>query len=379
MLYEIKKALESLGRPGIRTDFTHLLRNAFYYYASPAGQAAPPLSLYWCLNSVCNLKCRMCDIGAGNTSGTFFRNLVPAGRAQEIDIRVFKSVVEEMKKFRPLIAMVSTEPLLYADLAEAVAYASKQGLKTSVTTGGYTLEQRARDLALSGLDYLHVSLDGPPEIHNTLRGRSDSFEKAAAGILAFHKACQALGRNPKIEIDFTFSNGNDASLPDLLNALKPIPYARININHLYFLDETTAQEQNRLFGNRFEAAPSCMGDGIDPGKINVNVMRDHLQFLKHDSRIRILNNFSFPQLTRYYHQPHRFVYARPLCMASWFFAQILADGSVGVFTRCHNQRFGNINEKPFLDIWNGPEMRAWRRFIRRQKVMPMCKRCDLVN
>ena len=36
----------------------------------------------------------------------------------------------------------------------------------------------------AGIDSIAVSIDGPPDVHNRIRGRADSFEKAAAGVRA---------------------------------------------------------------------------------------------------------------------------------------------------------------------------------------------------
>ena len=81
---------------------------------------------------------------------------------------------------------------------------------------------------------------------------------------------------------------------------------------------------------------------------------------------------------RYFHHPEQFVTDKANCMASWFFVQILADGGVNVYSRCHNEVVGNVNNQTMKEIWGGDRMREWRDFIRKTKKMPMCKRCDLI-
>ena len=173
MLDEFKKALKASEHPGISSRITLpvLMRQAAPILLSPAGRARPPLTLYWSVNSVCNLHCKMCDVGLVNPDSNFFANLRIDGKLHEIAIDRFRSVIDEVAHSKPMVAITSTEPLLYKPLPEAVAYCTERQLETTVTTGAYTLPQRADDLAAAGLTRLVVSIDGPPEIHNMIRGR----------------------------------------------------------------------------------------------------------------------------------------------------------------------------------------------------------------
>ena len=38
---------------------------------------------------------------------------------------------------------------------------------------------------------------------------------------------------------------------------------------------------------------------------------------------------------------------------------------------------GNVNTQSIAEIWNGDKMRFWRSFIKAQRKMPMCRRCDV--
>jgi hypothetical protein len=56
----------------------------------------------------------------------------------------------------------------------------------------------------------------------------------------------------------------------------------------------------------------------------------------------------------------------------------MADGEVIPYTRCYHVPLGNINEQPFLELWNGEKARAWRGDLRRHGRFPACTRCDMV-
>jgi MoaA/NifB/PqqE/SkfB family radical SAM enzyme len=71
------------------------------------------------------------------------------------------------------------EPLLYPQLAEAVAYTSEKGLKSCVTTNGALLtEDKLDDLVKAGLSRLILSLQTPDERTFEFRGAGDlSFDE----------------------------------------------------------------------------------------------------------------------------------------------------------------------------------------------------------
>jgi len=87
--------------------------------------------------------------------------------------------------------------------------------------------------------------------------------------------------------------------------------------------------------------------------------------------------FTKEQLTTYYKKPLEFMGSVP-CVSTWFIAQIMADGEVIPYTRCYHVPLGNINDQPFLELWNGEKARAWRGDLRRNGRFPACTRCDMV-
>src|SRR5689334_11747392 len=264
MLYEVKKAVQAFKRPGIDTTPWKMIRNAAPYYLPGELNVSAPLTIYWSINSVCNLRCKMCDVGMMNTEGMFFKNLRIDKKLHEIDLEVFKRVIDEVAPDNPFIAVNSTEPLMYKPLALAIEHCTRRGLKTGVTTGAYTLPKQADALAEAGLSRLSVSMDGPPDVHNHIRGRKDSFEQAYAGIEAFDRACRGLGRKAEIYLNCTITNMNHDRLVDFYRAVSPLPTTTLNFTYMWFIDPATAAEHNALYGDRFAVSESCYSEWIDP-------------------------------------------------------------------------------------------------------------------
>ena len=381
MLDEFKKALTARDHPGIssRISLPVLMQQAAPIALSRSGRARPPLTVYWSVNSVCNLRCKMCDVGMANPDSNFFANLRIDGKLHEIQIDRFRSVIDEVASSKPMIAITSTEPLMYKPLAEAVAHCTTRGLETTVTTGGYLLPQRAEDLASAGLTRLVVSIDGPPDVHNMIRGRKDSFERSLDGIRRFKEASAARGHKAEVMVSFTITNLNFGVLADLYRAIRESGADRLNYTYMSFVTPELAEAHNAVWGDKYRATVNCLNADTDPARVDVEVLVKQIAEVKaldSDRRMAsILPDFSLADLRTFFYDPSKFL-SRTRCVVTWFVAEIIASGEVIPYTRCYHVPLGNINEQPFLEVWNGPKARAWRQTLRAEKRFPACTRCD---
>lgn len=376
MINKIKKALESFNHPGISTSPLKLGRNALPYYLSTNSKVPNPLTIYWSINSVCNLRCKMCDVGTANEEGTFFKTLRIDRKLHEIPIELFKSVVDEVKSTKPLMAINSTEPLMYKPIVEAVDYCSFLSVPTAITTGAYKLPDLAKDLVDAGLTRLNVSIDGPEEIHNSIRGRKDVFQKAIEGIKIFDQESKRLNRKPEIYINCTITNLNYDRLKELCDSLKNINYTHLNFVLMWYLSPGIVEKQNAKY-DRYKISVSCFDSHVNPQKVNSEVLKEQIELVKTEKKVNFLFKRDSEWIDFYFKNQDEIFPNSPGCMASWFFTQILADGKVVVYTRCHTEPLGNIHNDKLLDIWNGDQMKNWRSFIKKEQTMPMCARCDL--
>ena len=381
MIDEFKKAFTAREHPGIssRINLPILMRQAAPILLSPGGRARPPLTLYWSVNSVCNLHCKMCDVGAANPDSNFFANLRIDGKLREIAIDKFRSVIDEVAASRPMVAITSTEPLMYKPLPEAVAYCTERQLETTVTTGGYLLPQRAEDLAAAGLSRLAVSIDGPPDIHNSIRGRKDSFERSVDGIRRFKEACTARGHKAEVMVSYTITNLNFGALVDFYKAMREAGADRLNFTYMSFVTQELADTHNAIWGDKYRATVNCLNADTDPGRVDIQELYRQIQSVKAldegKGLASFLPDFKLADLHKFFFEPSQFL-SRTRCVVTWFVAEIIASGEVIPYTRCYHVPLGNINNQPFMEIWNGPKARAWRQTLRAEKRFPACTRCD---
>jgi MoaA/NifB/PqqE/SkfB family radical SAM enzyme len=129
------------------------------------------------LTNRCNLRCAMCQIPE-------------RGPAPEMSTAQVRALIADAAALCPgSIVFSGGEPLLREDLFTLIAFANQHKINTCLTSNGILIDDDvAGKLACAGMGVVNISVEGPPEVHDALRGRG-TFEKARAAIenLSRHK------------------------------------------------------------------------------------------------------------------------------------------------------------------------------------------------
>ena len=125
-----------------------------------------PLEIFQRVTYRCNLKCTYCGLWR-------------ATREEMSTERVKKAMKEFGKAGTKFWEFGGGEPLLRDDIGELIDYAKKQGISfTHLVTNGFFFEKRMDEL--KNLTDLCISLDGPKEVHEKVRGKS--YDEAVKAI-----------------------------------------------------------------------------------------------------------------------------------------------------------------------------------------------------
>ncbi len=99
-----------------------------------------------------------------------------------------KQIVDKIHDFGATYFGISGgEPLLRKDLSEIIDYAKKTGMKVSLITSGYFLDEKIFDNLVRHGVRVSISVDGPEEINDAIRGKG-AYKKALAAIEKTSKA-----------------------------------------------------------------------------------------------------------------------------------------------------------------------------------------------
>jgi MoaA/NifB/PqqE/SkfB family radical SAM enzyme len=372
---QIRNVYKHPGSGG-NVTFPRLVKQSYPYYFRRDGFSLPPLTIYLSVNGRCNFRCKMCDLGQHNVESSFYKNLNPLDKA-ELSFDRVAQLIDEVRPYRPMIAITTTEPLIYKRLPDVIAKATSAGLETLVTTNGFNLAPLADQIVDAGLKRLYVSLDGPPALHNEVRGVEQSFERAVAGLREVDELRrQRRVSYPVMRVATVVSNHNAFALTDLLDEIVDLPIAGVTISHMNFVTREMAGEHNRLYGHIGHATETGLAAGTDALTVDSDTLWEQICAVKarFPRFAHFSPDFTKDELERFYHRPSEFVWDTK-CLIPWFVAEILSNGDFIPMTRCFNVKLGNIYEGTFEDVWNGGAMRRFRQNLREHRHFPACPRC----
>lgn len=353
-------------RDSTRSPFRYLINSSLY--SLNYDQALKPYAIYIFINSTCNARCLMCDIGLKNKQSQFYNYL---NRGTDFDIQKFAEFIQEIKSFKPTIVIGSTEPLIYPHIIEAVKIIKDAKLKCSITTNGFFLPKYASTFCDLGVDTLNISIDGMQDVHNKIRGIDGLFEKVMSGINIL------LERNdrPKILIDTVITPLNQMNLYELGKFFNDFEIDNHNFSHMNFISKNMMDFQNNSFGIDYPALKSSIGI-IDPSKIDIDTVYDQIIKMKTDfKRVSFWPPIYTKSTLLKYYTSIDFIEGCERCKIPWLTCAIAADGTVLPHTRCYNIPLGNIYTNSFNEIWNGQRIRQLRRDLLKHKAFPACARC----
>ena len=162
-----------------------------------------PERLTLMLTSLCNLKCKFCDIPE--------RDYNKKELSKEEAIKIIDSAlrlgVEQLD-------ITGGEPLLHKDIFEIISYASSSGLKVTLSTNGALIKKHMVKIMDADIFCITVSVDGFIDTYNCLRNCNGIYSEIIDSI-EYLKA-----RNKRIAISFVVTNKNIHELEKLYNFFK---------------------------------------------------------------------------------------------------------------------------------------------------------------
>ncbi len=326
------------------------------------------------VNNICNLHCKMCDVGTQTLDTNFAVNLVGTHPIQ-MPMELFEQIVDQAAKYYPSVKLgyAFTEPLVYKHLEESLSYANDAGLFTSVTTNALNLRQKADALVRGGLNELFISLDGPEAIHNEIRGHKSSYQRAIEGIEALRSQSDI-----PISIFCVITEWNIGSLKQFVDELKRFPLQQVGFLHANYITPEIAEAHNLRFGTQYHATPSNVEE-VSFGAYDLKALSEELESIRRENypfKVSITPPVSdLSSLETYYHQPQ--VKVGKSCFDAFNNIMIKSDGSViPAHGRCYQLTIGNIYNESLKEIWNSDKIRQLRIDLNKNGgLLPACTRC----
>jgi MoaA/NifB/PqqE/SkfB family radical SAM enzyme len=132
--------------------------------------ARTPIAIAWLVTGRCTASCSYCRWKDQRAS-------------EELDPPSALRLIDEMRDAGVLmVSFTGGEPLLREDIGTLIRHAKRRGAVCKLNTNGDLVARRLDQLR--PLDLLQISLDGPPDVQDGLRGKGSARRAATAITLA---------------------------------------------------------------------------------------------------------------------------------------------------------------------------------------------------
>ncbi len=281
-------------------------------------------------SNFCNLQCPECPVGTGKN---------PKNNKSTFDIELYKNLIDELKSnLLHVILYFQGEPFLSHHLFEMIRYTHEARVYTSTSTNGQFLSEKvAREIVVSGLDKLIVSIDGSTqEVYETYRkgGNLQKIKDGINHIVEWKKELKSV--TPLIEIQFLVLKTNEHQMNDMQKLAKSL-----RVDRLVF---KTAQLYDFENGNELLTSINW--------------------FARYEKGRNGKYSLKGKQSNR--------------CWRLWSGAVVNVHGEVlpCCFDKSSGHSFGNITINSFSDCWQGEKASSFRsQIILNRKQFEMCRNC----
>ena len=318
----------------------------------------PPLpeALQVEVTSACNLRCAMCLV----------RYRPPVNKLTgAMPMAMFRRLIDDLPGLRQLTLQGLGEPLLAPDLLAMIRHAKQRGVRVGFNSNATLLNaRRAADLVDSGVDWLHVSLDGADA--GTFEAIRDgaSFDTVVSNLAGLAAAKRAAGSaTPWIRVVFVAIRRNVAQLPDLVALLGRIGISELRVQNLsHTFGDTDPSGAYREI--RDYTADEALWTGEDRAAADAAFAAARRAAADHAVILRLPSTGAHPGG----------------CTWPWDAAYVTSDGIVQPCCMVMGDdrvSLGRLDEQSFTDIWTGPRYQEFRRRLAGDDPPDVCRGCAL--
>lgn len=175
------------------------------------------MTLIWNLTNRCNLHCGHCYSSASQN------------KEQELSIQEITDLLTQLKEAGVMFAILSGgEPLMREDIFDIAEVIRESGIKTYLSTNGLLVDETNIDRIKHHFEYVGVSIDGEPHVHDSFRGKEKAFEKSLEAI----RLC--IKKGIRTGLRFTLTPSTYRSIPFIFELVEEEGIPKIYISHLVY-------------------------------------------------------------------------------------------------------------------------------------------------
>ena len=339
-----------------------------------------PYSIWIEITNTCNLKCKMC----GQRGDHGYLNSPDSGMLRKnLSIEEWIKFIDDVKSYARWINIRGGEPLLYPHIVEFMRNVHENNIFLSLETNATYLKNYAYDLA-KYVDLLSISVDGPRETHDYVRGVEGTYDKVKEGILEYKKACKELKVDKMRPISFNCTIGVDnyKYIQRMIEVSKDMDVKKINLSLSYYLDGDDGRDYEKTMKEEFATNAVAWSGFYKESKIrknmNFNLLIKNITSLLYNQdgiAFTITPYISNESIIKWFKDSKTLLFY-DRCYVPWFLANIMPNGDVNFCCDYDDYIIGNITEHNLLDLWFNEKALKFRKNILNER-FSICKRCGV--
>ncbi|MDZ5456899.1 radical SAM protein [Azohydromonas lata] len=315
------------------------------------------VGITWELTYHCGLHCVMCPFT--ELSDTYRVKQHYLDREQSI------KVAEDILRFpaRTRVTLTGGEAMFgqhFATVYEMLSSARRVHLLTNairITEDQFALLEKYPPQSIT------ISLDGPEEIHDRVRGHESAFRKSVANIARLRAQAAP---DTRFKINCTI---NSLNIPHLSRLYDWCVQAGLDLQlqHLWFLDQQTQLESFADVERDFTVLNKHQFSTSQVDASLLDTLRQQLTALS--GKVQLLPHVPDARIVEYY--TNRTYFANHSCSQVDHSVRIDPYGNV---TPCLGIPFGNLKERSLTDIYFSPMRKAFLDKVH-DNLYAVCSRC----
>jgi radical SAM protein with 4Fe4S-binding SPASM domain len=312
----------------------------------------------------CNLRCTMCAVQ--------YRGDGLPGRPAFIDYETFVRLLDQLPNVRELQLQGLGEPLMHPRFFDMVSLATARGIRVSTNTNLTLLNaSRAEKCVTSGLDEIHVSIDGATaQTYERIRVRA-RFERVLRNLdhlmLARRRFASA---TPSVRWVVVVMRENLHELADVVRLAHRHGVDRIFVQHLSHGFEEPQLPQRYQPLRELVRAQSLLGEEPETVERCFAAAQQTANELGVELRLPSIRPFEHPVEAR----------GSERCSWPWRGAYVTWDGRAlpcCMVSTPDRVELGNMAESGVEAVWNGAPFQAFRAQLSDADPPDVCRSCSI--
>jgi MoaA/NifB/PqqE/SkfB family radical SAM enzyme len=305
------------------------------------------------VHSACNCRCVMCDIWKANAD------------KREISTDELSRHVDAIRRLHvQRVMLTGGEPLLHRNLWALCSRLQALRIRVTLVTTGLLIDRHAAEIA-AAIDTVVVSLDGPRDVHDTIRRVKGGFDRVGAGVTML----RGNHPRPRLIARCVLQRANASAIAETIDAA-----SRMGFDEISFL----AADVSSTAFNRPDPWPASRASEIAVPAEELDGLSKEIDraFAAHEGRVRERlvagGRGSLERILQYYGAlSGRATFPPVQCNAPWVSAVLEPEG---LLRPCFFQPAYARVERDLDEALNGDDAVAFRRSLD-VGTNDTCRRC----